>query len=381
MFSSSNPNKIRRMFPLKRSRRFIMKPPPPPQPLTDDLESDIKQNTINPLDAVRLERDVLGMKSAVLRSLPISDSGETFQGSRFLPPAPGLRWVQLTSTLPTYTSNHNTGNPLDSAKQLQEQRRVCNLSFAIALPKREVCESSWKAWRGSGSMFGINYATTVLSPMQPVKIKTLSDEKSKTNKKTRFVPKQEGMLLPVVFSIRHYRYSELLRLPLLAASGTGIGRQAIAQFLTHFHMIRHSQPSNTNKNDDEEEEGDMDNNLDDIGGRRPPQILHTWEMPSTIDGTSPFNGEQTKVLGIDYESSLTDESPPRRHALTLMLDSGPADSVLEVCVSAPAMSWDGLWEGDEEEALAQSIGVAGRGGLGTITESFTVLNEEDVHVE
>jgi len=376
---SSNPNKIRRIR--LWSRRFIIKPPPPPsQPLTDNLESDIKQNTINPLDAVRLERDVLGMKSAVLRSLPISDSGETFQGSRFLPPAPGLRWVQLTSTLPTYTSNPNTGNPLDSAKQLQEQRRVCNLSFAIALPKREVCESSWKAWRGSGSMFGINYTSTVMSPMQPVKIKTLSDEKSKTNKKARFVPKQEGMLLPVLFSIRHYRYSELLRLPLLAASGTGIGRQAIAQFLTHFHMIRHSQPSNTNKNDDEEEDDDMDSNLDDIGGRRPPQILHTWEMPSTIDGKSPFNGEQN-VLGIDYESSLTDESPPRRHALTLMLDSGPADSVLEVCVSAPAMSWDGLWEGDEEEALAQSIGVAGRGGLATITESFTVLNEKDVHVE
>ena len=376
MFSSKP--KIR-MFPLKRSRRFVFKPSPPSQPLTDNLESDIKQSTINPLDAVRLERDVLGMKSAVLRSLPISDSGETFQGSRFLPPAPGLRWVQLTSTLPTDAINPNAGTPLHSAKQPQEQRRVCNLSFAIALPKRDVCESSWKAWRGSGSVFGINYATTVLSPMQPVKIKTPSDEKSKTYKKAMFVPKQEGMLLPVVFSIRHYRYSELLRLPLLAASGTGIGRQAIAQFLTHFHMIRHSQPSNTNKNN-EEVEDDMDNNLDDIGGRRPPQILHTWEMPSTVDGKSPLNGEQ-KVLGIDYESSLTDESPPRRHALTLMLDSGPADSVLEVCVSAPAMSWDGLWEGDEEEALAQSIGVAGRGGLGTISESFTVLNEEDVHVE
>jgi len=368
----------RMFFPLKRPRRLIRPTErPPSQPLTDNLEEDVKKNAITPSDAVRLERDILGMKSAKLRSLPISDSGGGFQGTRFLPPAPGLRWVQLTSTLPNDVTNPHTGNSLDSAI-IQQQRipRACTLAFAIALPQRDVCEVPWNAWRGKGSMFGVNYATTVLSPSQHSRVKS-PVERSKIGKKVGSAPKQEGMLLPVVFSIRHYRYSEILRLPLVGASGASIGRQAIAQFLTHYHMIRHSQPSPSNKIDNNEE-GDIDGgegNFEDMDGRRPPQILHTWEMPSSVDGGSSKYGQQN-VLGLDYEASLTDESTPRRHALTLFLDSGTADSVLEVCVSAPAMSWDELWEGDEENTLTHSIGLAGRGGLRTISESFTILNDD-----
>ena len=101
----------RMFFSLKRPRRLIRPTErPPSQPLTDNLEEDVKKNAITPSDAVRLERDILGMKSAKLRSLPISDSGGGFQGTRFLPPAPGLRWVQLTSTLPNDVTNPHTGN-------------------------------------------------------------------------------------------------------------------------------------------------------------------------------------------------------------------------------------------------------------------------------
>jgi hypothetical protein len=363
---------FRSVHRLKRPRQTILQTTPPVQ-LSDNLESDMKQDKLNLTDARRLERDVLGMKSTVLRSLPITFDNE-FQSSRFLPPAPGLRWLQLTSSLDTrQVSLQQENNFIDSTNP----RRSCTLSFALVLPHRDHCETPWKAWRGKGSIFGINYTSTILSSTHPSTFKSHL-ERPKTFRKACITPKNEGALLPVVFSIRHYRYSELLKMPLLAASGQGIGRQSIAQFLTHFHIIRHSQPRNTQTFKEKEEEGgieELEGDFQEFNGRRPPQILHTWEMPHEIGSST------STVLGIDYEASMTDESIPRRHALTLLLDSGPADSALEVCISAPANSWDGLWEGEEDEQLSHSIGVVGRGGLKVISESFTILNDIKMHAE
>ena len=68
-------------------------------------------------------------------------------------------------------------------------------------------------------------------------------------------------------------------------------------------MIRHSQPRNTQKSTDKEEEGgieEQEDDFQDFNGRRPPQILHTWEMPNEIGSSS------STVLGIDYEASMTE---------------------------------------------------------------------------
>jgi hypothetical protein len=103
-------------------------------------------------------------------------------------------------------------------------------------------------------------------------------------------------------------------------------------------------------------------------------VLHTWARPA---GAAAGAHAGADVLGVDYESSPSSGAPPQRHALTFVVDGGDADCVLEVAVSAPAMLFDALWEGEEGCAEGEAAGLAGRGGLRAVVESLTLTSGEE----